>query len=214
MSLGEARMPRKIDLVKLKHRARKDISTSLGRIQHAEQSKFDYMLIRWMSAMTAVELHGIWERYVEKRIVAGLNHDSSHFISEEAISGVAHVTVGLASFIVRGGNKYFDFRSMADLIGKTDRWLGSGEKNPFRSLPLNDRNYIDVLAAIRNFITHRSDAAWSTYRAKLKSVYGILYAPEPDEFLNAKDNRAVSPARYQSRLKGLATVIERSITQT
>ncbi|WP_316206775.1 MULTISPECIES: hypothetical protein [unclassified Bradyrhizobium] len=102
-------MPRKIDLTKLKQRAHKEIKSLLDRIQHAEDSKFDYLLIRWMSAMTAVELHGIWERYAENRIVAGLNHDSSHFICEEAISGVSHVTVGLASFIVRGGNKIFRF---------------------------------------------------------------------------------------------------------
>ncbi|WP_316195806.1 MULTISPECIES: hypothetical protein [unclassified Bradyrhizobium] len=164
--------------------------------------------------MTAVEIHGIWERYAEDRIVAGLNHDSSHFISEESISGVSHVTVGLASFIVRRGNKYFDFRSMGDLIGKADGWLGMGSKNPFRSLPAHDRNYIDVLASIRNCVVHGSDAAWGSYRAKLESVYGISYAPEPDEFLNAKDNRATSPLRYQSRLKGLAKIVERSISQT
>ncbi|WP_316206203.1 MULTISPECIES: hypothetical protein [unclassified Bradyrhizobium] len=207
-------MPRKIDLTKLKQRAHKEIKSLLDRIQHAEDSKFDYLLIRWMSAMTAVELHGIWERYAENRIVAGLNHDSSHFICEEAISGVSHVTVGLASFIVRGGNKYFDFRSMADLISKADRWMGPSQKNPFRSLTVHDRNYIDALAAIRNCVVHGSDAARSTYRTKLKSVYGILYTPEPDEFLNAKDSRAVSPLRYQTRLKGIASVIQRSIAQS
>jgi hypothetical protein len=70
---------------------------------------------------------------------------------------------------------------------------------------------LDALAAIRNCVVHGSDAAWAAYRRVLEGVYGISSAPEPDEFLNATDNRAVSPYRYHSRLEGLAEVLERAI---
>ena len=35
-----------------------------------------------MHAMTAIELHGIWERYVEDSLVAGLNHDPRFFVDQ------------------------------------------------------------------------------------------------------------------------------------
>ena len=206
-------MPRKIDLARLKARSQKAIAYALKRIDDAEKIKANYLLIRWMSAMTAVEIHGIWERYTEARIVAALNHDAAHFIAAESIVGVDHVSSGLASYIVRGGNKYFDFRSMADLTAKADRWLGRWA-NPFRTLTPDDRRYIDVLAAIRNCVVHGSDAAKTSYRLHLKQAYNVSYPPTPEEFLNAKDNRLGSPLRYRSRLKGLASVVERAIKQS
>ena len=81
--------------------------------------------------MTAVELHGIWERYVEDRLVAGLNHDPSFFVDDQGLTGVNNVSKGLAHFVVRGGQKYFNFRTMGDLIGRSDRFLGN-PNNPFR----------------------------------------------------------------------------------
>jgi hypothetical protein len=206
-------MPRKVDVKKLKASSRNAITEAMKRIDDAEKAKMHYLLVRWMSAMTAVELHSIWERYSEARIVAALNHDAKHFIAEEDIVGVSHVSFGLASFIVRGGNKYFGFKSMSDLLGKATRWLGK-PNNPFQAISTNDRNYIDVLAAVRNCVVHKSDAAWASYRSRLHTVYGISYPPEPEEFLNAKDNRQGSPLRYESRLKGIATVLDRAIGQT
>ena len=206
-------MPRKIDLTKLKTHSRQEIAYALTRIDDAEKAQMNYLLIRWMSAMTAVELHGIWERYTEARIVAALNHDANHFIVTQGIAGVSHVSSGLASFIVRGGNRYFDFKSMPDLIAKADQWLGNAA-NPFRAIAPDDRRYIDVLAAIRNCVVHGSDAAKTAYSRHLRQTYNISYPPLPEEFLNAKDNRQASPIRYQSRLKGLALVVERAIRQS
>jgi hypothetical protein len=160
--------------------------------------------------MTAVEAHQTWERYVENRLVAAINHDAKHFLSEQNIKGVKHVSYGLASYIVRGGNRYFDFRSTSDLISRASKWLPPSQ-NMFKTLAASDRNYIDALAAIRNFIVHGSDAAQTAYKRELRSVYGIHSAPEPDEFLFALDNRPSSPARYQIRLFGLLAVLERAI---
>ena len=102
---------------------------------------------------------------------------------------------------------------MSELIDKGDRVVGK-TTNPFRDIPATDRSYIDALATMRNDIVHGSDAALATYRRSLRSVYGIMAAPNPDEFLNAKDMRSHSPARYQTRLLGLAVVVERSIQNT
>jgi hypothetical protein len=119
-----------------------------------------------MCAMTAVELHGIWERYVEDRLVAGLNHDPSFFVADQGLTGVNNVSKGLAHFVVRGGQKYFDFRSMGDLTGRSNRFLGE-QNNPFKNIPKSDREYINALAAVRNRVVRGSDASIAAYNAAL-----------------------------------------------
>ncbi|MGP0059553.1 MAG: hypothetical protein ACLPID_09735 [Beijerinckiaceae bacterium] len=64
-------MTKKIDLKKLKDKSLNDLDASRSRLDTAIRAKFDYLLIRWMSAMTAVEFHAIWERYVEKKADCG-----------------------------------------------------------------------------------------------------------------------------------------------
>jgi hypothetical protein len=187
------------------------IDESKKQIDDAIQAKLHYLLLRWMCQMTAVEVHQTWERYVEMRLIAALNHDPRHFLAAQNIKGVGRVSDGLATYSIRGGNRYFDFRSMGELIDKAQTWV---VVNMFRALPASDRNYIDALAAIRNCVVHRSDAAMQAYRRSLRQVYGIKSAPEPAEFLYAKDFRNTSPARYQIRLYGLMTVVRRSVLST
>lgn len=182
------------------------------RAEDAQHGNWDYNCVRWVAKMTAVEIHGIWERYVENRLIAALNHHPEHFLNENSIKSVKRVSLGLATYIVRGGGRYFDFRSMADLSDKSKRWLGNS--NPFLRITKGIGSYIDALAAVRNCVVHGSDAAVSAYKRNLKSVYSIKYAPTPDEFLHAKDLRITSPARNKSRLDGLATVVEEAIEST
>jgi hypothetical protein len=205
-------MARKIDLPRLKRVSTNAIASVLARVDTPPIGA-DYILVRWMCRMSAVELHGIWERYAEDRLVASLNHNAAHFMLEQDIKGVTNVSVGLAFYVVRGGNRYFDFKSVGDLISKGDHIAGLNN-NPFRAIPAHNRNYLDALAAIRNCVVHGSDRAIAAYKGTLRRVYGIRSAPGPDEFLNAVDNRAASPARYQKRLSGLATVVRNSIDVT
>jgi hypothetical protein len=206
-------MARTIDLKKLKATMTVEIDQSKSRIDRAIKNKLDYLLIRWMCQMTAVEVHQTWERYVEMRLIAGLNHDPRHFLAAQNIKTVKRVSYGLATYVVRGGDRYFDFRSMGELIKKADNWLAKSN-NMFRSLPAGDRNYIDALSAIRNCVAHGSDAAIRTYKQKLREVYDIHSAPQPGEFLYAKDLRSTSPARNEIRLYGLMTVVRRSLLNT
>lgn len=201
-------MPRKIDLRVLRKKSAQDVIKAIQRYDAG--SALGYYWGRWIARMTAVEIHAVWERYVETRLVAALNHNPRHFLKEQEITGVARISPGFARYIIRSGNRFFDFRSTADLIGKANRWLGS-TANPFNALSANDRKYIDCLAAVRNFVVHGSDASWAAYKQSLRSVYGIKSAPKPDEFLHAKDWWTPSPARYKKRLHVLAEVIERVI---
>ena len=177
-------MARKVNLIQLKANSNSRIDELTKRIADAEAAKYDYLLIRWMCAMIAVELHGIWERYVEDRLATGLNHNPSFFVADQGLTGVTSVSTGLAHFVIRGGQKYFNFRSMGDLIGRSDRFLGK-PNNPFRNIPRPDCNYVDALAAVRNRVVHGSDASIAAYKAALGSVYKIASAPGPDEFLKA-----------------------------
>jgi hypothetical protein len=118
-------MPRTIDLRRLKATTVAGIDESKKRIDDAIQAKLHYFLLRWMCQMTAVEVHQTWERYVEMRLIAALNHDPRHFLAAQNIKGVSRVSYGLATYIIRGGNRYFDFRSMGELIDKARRGLPS-----------------------------------------------------------------------------------------
>jgi hypothetical protein len=206
-------MPRTVDLPGLKTRSANLVSHAIARYESIAANDAQYLFARWVAKMTAVEMHAIWERYAENRLVAALNHSAKHFLIDQNIKGVSRVSAGLAFYVVRGGGRYFDFRSMSDLLEKGDRILGKAA-NPFRSPSTDDRAYMDALASVRNAVVHRSDAAVASYKRCLRSVYGIKSAPEPDEFLHAKDMRATSPARYRSRLHGLATVVARCIQNT
>lgn len=206
-------MAKKVNLVAMKRESVYSAVKALGRYDKASSEEIGHNFIRWVAQMTAVEIHTIWERYVEERLVAALNHNAKHFLEHNDIKGVSHVSTGFAYYIVRGGGKYFDFRSTDELIKKADSWLGK-QDNPFRKLDALERKYIDTLSAIRNCVVHGSDASLTRYKSALKSVYGIKAAPEPDEFLNAKDFRPSSIARRKSRLFGLVAVIVRAIHKT
>jgi len=161
-------MARSVNVPALKLRAQEDVSAALQRYADAAPlidpaNPNQYNLLRWIAQMTAVEIHAIWERYVEDRLVAALNHNPNHFLLQNNIVGVTRMSRGFARFVVRGGNRFFDFRSLSDLLRKADLWL-SKSRNPFRTLTVPhhgyvDRDYIDALSTIRNVIVHGSDAA-------------------------------------------------------
>lgn len=209
---GCSKMPRNVDLSSLKKDATRGVTYAMKRYSSIEET-LDYFHVRWIAQMTAVEIHAVWERYVEGRLIAALNHAPHHFLKQNDIIGVSRISRGLASYVVRGGGRFFDFRSTADLIGKANVLLGQAG-NPFASLTAVERSYIDCLAAIRNCVVHGSAASFAAYKKNLKTVYGISAAPEPDEFLKAKDFRAMSPARNKGRIYGIAHIIKSAIHKT
>jgi hypothetical protein len=169
--------------------------------------------MRWIARMTAIELNAIWERYVEERVVAALNHEPQHFLESNSIVGVKRVSVGLASFIIREGRQYFDFRDCEDLLRRTNRWLTKA-RNPFGALSADDRLYLDTLSSIRNCIAHQSQAATRRYKHMLRKTYNIRSAPAPDEFLSSIDRRKHSPAEGYSRIAGLGEVVVVAVAKT
>src|SRR5260370_37569 len=144
-------MPRKADLKTRQKEAISEILAAMRR--YDESSGFNYFMRRWIAQMTAVAIHGTWERYVEIRLVTALNHHPKNLIREQNMIGVSAIPVGLARYIVRGGKRFFDFRSMSELINKADHLLGN-EANPFRAIDTMNGVYVDCLAAIRNHVVH------------------------------------------------------------
>ena len=206
-------MPRLVDIGALQNRTSAMIGRTALRYTRAAQNVADFQLLRWIAQMSAVELNVIWERYVEKRIVAALNHDSAHFLTSNNIVGVRRVSAGLADFIIRGGKQYFDFRDCSDLLGRTNQWL-TRARNPFSALSQNDRMYLDTLSAIRNSVAHQSNAATRRYKSMLRRAYNIRSAPAPEEFLNAIDYRQHSPARGFARIIGLSEIVAGAVVKT
>lgn len=206
-------MSRRIDLKSIRRNALKELKYVLSIYEKAQAAELHYEVIRFVGIMAAVEAHAIWERFAEDRLIAALNHHPSTFIRANDIRGIKRVPLGLATVLVRGGSRYFDFRSTKELIDRADGFLGKSA-NPFRRLSPVDKNYLDTLAGMRNCIVHKSKPAFTTYKRLLRQTYGIKSAPEPDEFLSAEDRRGNSPARYKSRLHGLIAVIKKTIRHT
>jgi hypothetical protein len=185
-------LPRKFDLRKLRSNAQADLRELIHLVTKVSVDKGEYLFARWTCRMVAVDVHAIWERFVEDRAAGALNHNPNHFLKEHDVKGVTNISSGLAYYIVRGGARYLDFRNMSDLFSKSDGWLGKST-NPFRNVASDDLPYIDALSAIRNFVAHGSDAAQKSYKRHLHSCFGIKSSPEPGEFLFAKDFRPSSP---------------------
>ncbi len=205
-------MPRKFDLKKLKTVASAELQEARNIVAKVETNKADYLFARWVCRMVAVDIHETWERYVENRLAAALNHAPTYFLDTHDVKGVKNISVGFAFYIVQGGGRFFDFKDTGQLLKKGDEWLGEAA-NPFRKLSPGDRKYIDALSAIRNYVAHGSDAAEKAYRRHLKSLYSITYPPIPGEFLLTKNNRS-GPARYKPRIYGLIAVVENAVQVT
>ena len=162
--------------------------------------------------MTAVEIYATWERYAETRLTIALSNHPEHFLREKNVRGVKRIPLGLATTLVTGRNKYFDFRSTDELI-KHGRTMVGETKNPFDSLrPM--RGYLDALSTIRNYIVHQSEGALKAYKDKLSTVYGMTRYSFPTVFLNSIDRRSVSPARNKPRIIGLIKTVEKAINDT
>src|SRR5213594_1462235 len=127
---------RKPDLAILKGKTRGELISALQRFRGAEATlpQKEYLLLRWVAAMTAVELHAIWERYAERRLMAALAIHPAQLIADNGILGLKHVPIGLAEVIVRGGGRFIDFRSFEQLVGKATKLVGRSH-NPFLAVP-------------------------------------------------------------------------------
>jgi len=75
---------RKPDLAILKAKTRGELISALQRFRGAEATlpQKEYLLLRWVSAMTAVEVHAIWERYAERRLMAALAIHPAQLIAD------------------------------------------------------------------------------------------------------------------------------------
>lgn len=207
-------MARPADLSGLRRRMLEQLTRASARYGSCrEKLTADYLLVRWIASMTAVEAYVVWEQYAEARLIVALAHEPAEFIARHGIRGLRRIPVGLATVLARGGNRYFDFRSCADLIGKADKLVGKSH-NPFRRLTQERQGYLDTLGAIRNSVVHKSETAVAAYKRQLAVVYGMRARPNPDEFLNALDLRANSPRRREPRLVGLIAVVESAIRST
>jgi len=192
----------------------RDFSDRLTFLTYGEPSfEMEEKASTWVFGMSVVDVHTIWERFAEDRLALAINHHPSYFLLTHDVRGVRQISQGLAYFIVRGGSRYFDFRSMNDLIRKANSFVGA-DHNPFRELVSETKKYLDALGIIRNYVVHRSDAAGQAYKNCLKTVYGFGRVSEPEDFLRKKDKRPSSPSRNKEHIYGLIKIVQAAIDAT
>lgn len=203
-------MPANVD--RIKRRAHEQLYYSQFRYESARLDRTPQGLLRWIASMTAVEIYGIWERYAEDRLRIALVNHPEQFLTDNNISGIRKIPLGLASVLLRERARYFDFRSIAELISKGDRLVGPAH-NPFRNLTPTVRNYLDTLSDIRNYVVHQSEHSLRNYRRRLFEI-GFRTPTYPTVFLNSIDRCQGSAARHQPRIIGLIKTVEDAVRRS
>ena len=213
-------MARRMNLSRLKKEAKtslKQLEDQLGFLTSGWSEDYALQIeedaSKWISRMSVVDVHSVWERFAEDRLATALNHEPKYFLECHEVRGVSHISKGLAYYIVRGGLRYFDFRSMGDLIGKADYCVGQ-DLNPFRKIPPERRKYLDILATVRNFVVHGSVASEAAYKATIVKNYGLSAAPKVQDFLGKIDRRQESLAQNRPHLLGFIRVVDSAIDAT
>ncbi|WP_309398322.1 hypothetical protein [Cerasicoccus maritimus] len=206
-------MSRIIDLRVVRKRSLDTVNEAMQRYASIHEELNDLSYQRWLACMTLTDMHGAWERFAERRLVAALNHYPDHFLAENSVRGVSKLPAGLADYLTRGGRKYFDFRSCADLIKIANTLVGK-PNNPFRTIPKSFASHLDAAAALRNYILHESDASWDSLKTQLMTNFNIKATPQPGEFLDSIDHRNASPKKGHKRILVFAMVFEDVIRKT
>src|SRR6266511_3617181 len=90
---------RKPDVGVLKTKTRSTLADALERFRGAEATlpAKEYLLLRWVAAITAIEVHAIWERYAERRLMVALAIHPGQLIADNGLLGLKHVPDGLAA---------------------------------------------------------------------------------------------------------------------
>lgn len=167
----------------------------------------------WIVRMAVIDLHSVWERFAEDRLAVGLNHHPIYFLERNEVRGISHISKGLAYYLVRGGLRYFDFRSMAELLRKGDDLL-SRDLNPFRHILPELRNSLDILAVLRNYVVHGSAASELAYKKTIMKNYRFSATPQIQDFLGRLDRRPKSRARNRPYIVGFFRVVGSAIDAT
>ena len=95
-------MARKFDLKKLRSDAQADLREAINIITKTSVNPAEYLFTRWVCKMVAVDIHGVWERFIEDRAAAALNHDPHYFLKEHDVRLIFNscgVDVGCKSLI-------------------------------------------------------------------------------------------------------------------
>jgi hypothetical protein len=102
---------------------------------------------------------------------------------------------------------------MGDLIRKANDIVGTNH-NPFTRLTPQQKNYLDALAIIRNYVVHQSDAAEKAYKGVVQRQYGLRKVRSPQYLLATVERRRGNPLVGNQRIYGLMEVVKESISAT
>ncbi len=123
-----------------------------------------------------------WESLVDIIIVTAFTKDTTAFAENLNLKLKKKINLQYSEAIVIGAG-YLDFRSMSNLLDITDKYLGK-TNNIFRKTTKDDRNKIDEVYKIRNYLSHYSKKAKrSLFQMYKDKPYELTYFQEPGVFL-------------------------------
>lgn len=132
-----------------------------------------------------LKVYVTWEIFAEELMVACLNRDTSKYAKHKAMALPKNLTKDICSCLINGLN-YFDFRSTGEIKGIARKILPQ-KYNPFEVILKDDRDKIDELSQMRNYIAHKSQKSRNALLKMYKDNYGFSRFREPGPFLLAFD---------------------------
>lgn len=127
-----------------------------------------------------------WEKLIDEVLIYKFSKDTSLFCQKIGIKIKKVISLDLSHAIVIG-SKYFDFKDTGDLIGKTGDYFKK-EENIFKAILPADRNRIDEVYKIRNYLSHYSKKSKRTLFQMYKKSFNMKRFVNPGNFLLKKGN--------------------------
>lgn len=145
------------------------------RVVATEQEKRD------VAESTILRLCANWERFIDSHLVDCINCDASRMNEYLGVALKPHPDRATCQAILIGG-RYLDLKSFSSLK-KFSKQVLPDASNPFLVVTKTERDRIDEVYIIRNYLSHYSDKAKRALRAVYKKKYSRKKFCEPGYFL-------------------------------
>ncbi len=150
--------------------------------------------------LIAINAFSCWEHFSHDVVTLALAQDTTALARTTGLSIPRKVTSDVAEALLTSRG-YLEFKDTGKLIGDSKKWLA---KNPFLTFAKADRDSIDDLKAIRNYIAHRSRHSRDAYHSLLKRGQ-VVGRPTPGDYLNTGGPTRMSG--HFAHLKNVAAII-------
>lgn len=153
---------------------------------------YEHSILSTLAEQTLFSLAALWEAFISDYFVACINRESEAFkenlrermrdsIREKfgqkasrytQIAFPKHPSVDDILALAAKDERNIAFRDTAAMVNRASDWLAMSDRARFQSLSHSDRDLVDAVIKIRNYIAHRSRSAAKEMDEALSKLAG------------------------------------------